>query len=109
MQDALLPKNEKTLATAAVQGSLDYPLLAKQMRQVLDPVGGAHKEDIPNISAEAGGAEVEDLSYEAWIAIRKAGESPRPKGMRPRPKGKGSKRDEQGRNGFNRRTGERNR
>ena len=99
------------MAMAAVQGSLDYPLLAKQMRQILNPVGGAHKEDILNISAGTGGAGDEDLSHEAWIAFRKAGGSHRepPQSMRPRPTGKGSKQDEQARNGFNRRAGERNR
>ena len=65
----------KSLAMASVQGSLDYPLLAKQMRQISHPVGGVRKEDILNISADAGGTEEEDLSYEAWIAFRKAGES----------------------------------
>ena len=111
MRNALLSQNGKTLAMAAVQGSLDYPFLAKQMRQILHPVGGAHKEDVLNISADAGGAEDEDLSYEAWIGFRKAGRSRKdpPRGMRPRPRSKGSKPDEQVRNGFNRRTGERNR
>ena len=111
MQNAMLSENEKTLAMAAVQGSLDYPLITKQMRQVLNPVGGTHKGDILNISAEAGGAEGEGLSDEAWIAFRKAGGNRRepPQSMRPRLMGKWSKQDEQVRNGFNRRMGERNR
>ena len=77
----------------------------------MHPLGGAHAGDILRISADAGGAEDEDLSYEAWIAFRKAGRSHKdpPQGMRPRPKRKGSKPDEQVRNGFNRRTSERNR
>ena len=101
----------KSLAMASVQGSLDYPLLAKQMRQISQPVGGVRKEDILNISADAGGTDDEDLSYEAWVAFRKAARSRKDstQGTRPRPKSRGSKADEQVRNGFNRRAGERNR
>ena len=96
---------------ASAQGSLDYPLLAKQMRQISQPVGGVHKEDILNISADAGGTDDEDLSYMAWVAFRKAAESRKDstQGLRPQPKRKGSKPNEQDRNGFNRRTGGRNR
>ena len=89
----------------------DFPLLAKQMRQISQPVGGVQKEDILNISADAGRTDDEDLSYEAWVAFRKAARSSKDstQGMRPRPKSKGGKPDGQVRNGFNRRTGERNR
>ena len=47
MGNAMLTSNHKTLVMAAVQGSLDsyYPV-AKQMRQILQPVGGTQKEDI---------------------------------------------------------------
>ena len=74
-QNALLSKNEKPLVMAAVQCYLDFPLLAKQMRQISQPVGGVHKEDILNISADAGGTDDEDLSYMAWVAFRKTAES----------------------------------
>ena len=66
MGNAMLTPNQKTLVMAAVQGSLDsYPPLAKQMRQILQPVGGTQKEDIlinsPNITADTVGVGEEDL------------------------------------------------
>ena len=111
MQSALLSKNEKSLAMAAVQGSLDCPFLAKQMRQISQLVGGPRRRDVLNFSADSGGVDDEDISYEAWVAFRKAAGSRKDvtQGARPRPKGKGGKPGEQVRNGFNRRTGERNR
>ena len=116
MGNALLTSHQKTLVVASVQGSLDsYPALAKQMRQILQPVGGTQKEDIlmnsPNIMADNVGVDEEDLSYEAWVAYRKAGKGRKgpQQNARSRPKGKGSKMHEQERNGLNRRTGERNR
>ena len=65
MQNAMLSKNEKSLDMASVQGFLDYPLVAKQMRQFSRPCGGARKEDILNITTDDGGADEEDLSFEA--------------------------------------------
>ena len=47
---------------ASVQGSLGYPLVAKQMRQISQPRGGAPKEDIPTITTDDGGVDGEDLS-----------------------------------------------
>ena len=46
MQNAVIPRNEKSLVMASVRGSLDYPLVAKQMRQVSQPRGGAHRGDV---------------------------------------------------------------
>ena len=74
-QSALLSKNEKSPAMAAVQGPLDYPLLAKQMRQISQLVGGPRKRDILNFPADSGGVDDEDISYEAWVAFRKAARS----------------------------------
>ena len=107
----MLSKNEKSLILASAQGSLDYPLVAKRMSQISQPCGGAHKEDIPKIMTDDGGVDEEDLSYEAWVAFRKAakGRADQTKGARSRPKGKGSKPGEQVRDGCNRSTGERNR
>ena len=116
MGNAMLTSNQKTLVMAAVQGSLDsYPALAKQMRQISQPVGGTQKEDIlinsPNVMADTVGVGEEDLSYDAWVAYCKAGKSRKDlqPNARSRPKGKGRKTDESERNAIDRRTGERNR
>ena len=68
MRNAALSENEKSFIMASVQGSLGYPLVAKQMRQISQPCGGAHKEDILSITTDDGGMDEEDLSYEAWVA-----------------------------------------
>ncbi len=61
--------------------------------------------------ADTVGVGEEDLSYDAWVAYRKAekGRKDSQQNARSRPKGKGRKTDEPERNGINRRTGERNR
>ena len=116
MGNGSLSAHQKTLVMASVQGSLDsYPALAKQMRQILQPVGSAQKEDVlmhsPTIMADNVGIDEEDLSYEAWVAYRKAGKGRMNSQQyaRSKSKGKGSKPHDQERNGLNRRTGERNR
>ena len=70
MGNAMLTSHQKTLVMGAVQRSLDsYPALAKQMRQILQPVGGTQKGDIlinsPNVMADTVGIGGEDLSYDA--------------------------------------------
>ena len=70
MGNACLTSHQKTLVMASVQGSLDsYPALAKQMRQILQPVGSTQKEDVlmnsPAITADNVGIEEEDLYFEA--------------------------------------------
>ena len=40
MQNAALKTNGKSLLLASVQGSLDFPTVAKQMRRLFDPCGG---------------------------------------------------------------------
>merc|ERR1712016_405061 len=116
MGNGSLSAHQKTLAMASAQGSLDsYPALAKQMRQISQPAGSTQKEDVlmnsPRIMADNVGVEDEDLSYDAWVAYRKAGKGRKnsQENARTRPKGKGRKMHEQERNGPNRRTGERNR
>ena len=116
MGNAGLTSHQKTLVMASVQGSLDsYPSLAKQMRQILQPVGSTLKEDVlmsaPPIMADNVEIDDEDLSYDAWVAYRKAGRGRKNSqpGARPKQKGKGRKMHEQERNGINKRTGERNR
>ena len=92
-------------------GSLDCPVVAKQMRHISQPCGGANKDDILYMTTDDGGVDEEDLSYQAWVAFRNAarGRADQLKGVRSRPGGKASKQDDQARNGCNRRTGERNR
>ena len=92
----MLSKNEKSLVMASVQGSLGYPLVAKQVRQISQLRGGGHRADIFNISSDAGGIDGEDLLYEARVAFRRAarGRTDQPRGMRFRPRGKGGKPDE---------------
>ena len=108
MTNACLSRQEMSLVIAAVQGSLDYPAIALQMRQILNPVGKHNKEDILSIAMEEPPLEDLDLSYEAWVAYRKAGKGKNPASTGPKKsKGKGNKSEELSRNGFNRRTGER--
>ena len=83
---------------ASVQGSLEsYPALAKQMRQILQPVGSTQKEDVlmntTDIMTDNVGVENEDLSYDAWIAYRKAGKGRKNSqpNARSKTKGKGRK------------------
>ena len=111
MHNASLSTSQKYLIMASVQGSLDFGLVSKQMRQISHPRGIVKKEDILQVTTEGDGSDEKDLSYEAWVAYRKAGKGrkDRPQGSRPKPKGKGGKAEEPTRNGINRKTGERNR
>ena len=65
----------------------------------------------PAIMADNVGVEDEDLSYDAWVAYRKAGKGRKNSqpNARSKSKGKGRRMHEQERNGINRRAGERNR
>ena len=116
MGNAGLTSHQKTLVMASVQGSLDsFLALAKQMRQILQPVGSTQKEDVlmtaPPIMSDNVEVDDEDTSYDAWVAWRKAGKGRKDAqhGPRSKSRGKGRKMHEPERNGINRRTGERNR
>ena len=46
MQNAPLSKSEKLLASARIQGNMDFPDAATQMRRLSGPCGGAAHQDV---------------------------------------------------------------
>ena len=46
MQDAALPKNEKSLLLASVQGASGFPIVSEQTRRLSEPCGGVAKQDV---------------------------------------------------------------
>ena len=44
VQNAALETNGKALLLASVQGSLDFPIMAKQMRRLFDPCRGVPRK-----------------------------------------------------------------
>ena len=111
MQNAALPGTEKSLLLASVQGSLDFPIVAKQVRRPFDPCGEPARQGVL-AATEMDKQSDEDLSFEAsaayWEAEKKGRDSPQK--LKNTPKGaKKIKGDGHVLNGPNRRTGERNR
>ena len=113
---ARLKPNDKILLMASLGGTVDFARITQQLRQLFNQSNPALKEDIFPVTEEPAESRPEDLSYEAWVSYQQkrkqkavAGTPPRSqtkggKGKKPKnPKGGSEK------NGFNRRTGERNR
>ena len=105
--------HEKALLMASMGGNVEFGRMSKQLRQLFQAPNAVTKEDISRVS-EASVPE-DDLSYEARLAYRK-GNKQRPGAKQaPRSSSKFSgkkykpQEGEQEKNGFNRRTGERNR
>ena len=72
MQKAALPSTSKSLLMASVQGSLDFPRAAKQMRRLSDRCGVPSRQEVlaaTEMDAKSGGG---DLSYDAPAANRRA-------------------------------------
>ena len=112
MQNAALSQYGKTLLLASAQGPLAFRIVAKQTRQLFDFRGGTGRQDALGAADVGVKSDGEALSYEAWAAYRKAGKkggnsiklsSNGPEWTR-KLNGRG-----QTLNGFNRRTGGRNR
>ena len=72
MQSAAQSDNGKSLVLSSVHGSLDFPSVANRMRQVFEPCGGVAKQDGHEAAAVEVDADRKDLTYEAWVAYRKA-------------------------------------
>ena len=53
MRNASLSKSEELLVPARVQGNINFPVAANQMRRFLGPFGGADRQDIL-VAADAG-------------------------------------------------------
>ena len=72
MRNAALPHAEKSLLLARVQGSLRFPIAARQMRRLFDPRGGPARQDVPTATGRDMESEREDLLYEDWAAYWRA-------------------------------------
>ena len=101
---------------ASLGGSVDFSRMKQQLRQLFHQSNSATKDDVFSMAEETTASPGEDLSYEAWAAYRKKQKQPAGTGAAPRPSsknGNGKKpkapKGGQEKNGFNRRTGERNR
>ena len=110
MEGAALSKNEKTLALSNPRNTLASPGVWAQMRRLFGLRGYASRQDV-RVSAEMDAMSEEEY-FEAWAEYRKAkrttkdgkrgGDNGRPEKRRPSEQGRT-------RNGFNRRTEDRNR
>ena len=112
---ARLRPNDRILLVASLGGSVDFARVTQHLRQLFTQPA-ATKEDIFPVMEEMSGTPPDDLSYEAWVAYHQKRKSPTGGGNPSRSrsnKGKGKKnkppKGGKERNGFNRRTGERNR
>ena len=112
---ARLRPNDRILLMASLGGSVDFARVTQHLRQLFTQPA-ATKEDIFPVIEDLSGHPPEDLSYEAWVAYHQKRKSPTGGGNPSRSrshKGKGKKtktpKGGKERNGFNRRTGERNR
>ena len=101
---------------ASLGGSVDFPRMKQQLRQLFHHPKSVTKEDVFSVAEELQAHSDEDLSYEAWLASRKQQKQPAGAGIvsrSPFKKGNGKKQKAskggQELNGLNRRTGERNR
>ena len=101
---------------ASLGGSVDFARTKQQLRQLFHQSNSVTNEDIFPATEEKTGLRGEDLSYEAWAAYRNKQKQSSGAGAALRPSSKGdngkkskSPKGGQEKNGFNRRTGERNR
>ena len=68
IQNAAPSRIGKPPLLASVQGSLDLPIAAGQMRRFFHPCGGPARQDVHAAAVCDAGSEEGDLSYEAWAA-----------------------------------------
>ena len=69
MQNAALPKNEKTLAQASFRNTLAFPEVPARMRRLFGPRGSAFRQDV-RVAADMDTVSEEE-DFEARIAYRK--------------------------------------
>ena len=63
LRNAALLRGEKSLLFASAQGSLDFPIAAKQMRRFLDPCGGPPRQEIVAATGTGAQSDEENLFY----------------------------------------------
>ena len=73
MQNATLSRTEKSLLLASVQGALSLQAAVERMRRLFDPCGGAARRNVLAATDVFAPSEDGNLSYEEWVANRKAG------------------------------------
>ena len=100
---------------ASMAGNVEFAWASKQLRQFFQSPNAATREDILHVTEEPAQLAPDDLSYEAWLACRKAARRPtgekgaaRSSFKSPGKESK-SRRVEQGKNGVDRRPEGRNR
>ena len=107
---AQLKPREKTLLMASLGGQIDFARLSKQLRQLFQPTNSAAKEAILRVTTESTQPQIEDLSYEAWLAYKNGNQQRTgSKGIPRAPSKPRTKKGGRGKKGCNRRIGERNR
>ena len=111
MQNAALSGAEQTLGLSSVQGAMDFPTAAKQMRR-LYPCGGSARQDVLTAADMDAGSDEGDPPYTAWVAYWGAKEKMEELPRRPNSNSKGADKitgDGHALNSFNQRTGGRTR
>lgn len=113
---ARLKPNDRILLMTSLGGAVDFARVTQHLRQLFNQSNSATKEDIFPVTEEKSDQRPEDLSYDAWVAYHQRRKQSTAGGSASRShskagKGKKPKTPKGGRekNGFNRRTGERNR
>ena len=112
---AQLKLAEATLLMASTAGNVEFTRASKQLRQLFQAPNAATKEDISHVAEAPASTQDDDLSYEARLAFRKGNKQRTGAKNAPRFLSKSAgkkfrpKKGEQEKNGFNRRTGGRNR
>ena len=71
IQNASPSRPEKSLILASVQGDTTFPVVAKQMRRIFGPCGGAARQDVL-VAADMDAASEEGTDFEASTAYGKA-------------------------------------
>ena len=71
IEAAQLKPHEKTLLMASLGGQIDFARAPKQLRQLFQPTNPAAKGDILRVTTEPPRPQIEDLPYEAWLALKK--------------------------------------
>ena len=71
MQNASLSKPEQPLVLVSTRGNIGFPVVAKEMRRLAGPRGGAARHDVL-ITADVDVSSEEGRHYAAWVAYRTA-------------------------------------
>ena len=110
MQNAALTQNGKTLVPASAGNALAFQSVSAQMRRLSGPCGHASRRDVVVAADMETASDEED--FEAWAVYRKAKRAKKDAQGRGEQGSRGTKKpsaEGRAKNGFNRRTGGRNR